>query len=122
MPTSMAWASASHLLKRELCPLAVRETGCGGGGLSSELPSRRPKTVVSHPRPSRGDRWNILADIEVFIFAVEAELEAMDHEWAGLHRRGRKPDLTRRRRLIRLISRYAPTGRGTGTLDLLLER
>ena len=73
------------------------------------------------PRSSRGDGWNALADIEVFIFAVEAELEAMDHEWAGLHRRGRKPDLTRRRRLIRLISRYVPTGRGTGTLDQLQQ-
>jgi hypothetical protein len=55
------------------------------------------------PRPSRGDGWNTLADIEVFIFAVEAELEAMDRERVGVHRRGRKPDLTLRRRLIGLI-------------------
>ena len=34
------------------------------------------------------------------MFAVEAELEAMDRERAGVHRRGRKPDLTLRRRLI----------------------
>jgi hypothetical protein len=44
-----------------------------------------------------------LADIEVFIFAVEAELEAMDRERIGVHRRGRKPDLSLRRRLIGLI-------------------
>jgi transposase len=61
-------------------------------------PSARPV-----PRPSRGDGWNILADIEVFIFAVEAELEAMDRERIGVHRRGRKPDLALRRRLIGLI-------------------
>ena len=62
------------------------------------LPSARPV-----PRPSRGDGWNILADVEVFIFAVEAELEAMDRERVGVHRRGRKPDLALRRRLIGLI-------------------
>jgi transposase len=61
-------------------------------------PSARPV-----PRPSRGDGWNVLADIEVFIFAVEAELEAMDRERIGVHRRGRKPDLSLRRRLIGLI-------------------
>ena len=61
-------------------------------------PSARPV-----PRPSRGDGWNVLADIEVFIFAVEAELEAMDRERIGVHRRGRKPDFTLRRRLIGLI-------------------
>jgi len=44
-----------------------------------------------------------LADIEVFIFAVEAELEAMDRERIGVRRRGRKPDLSLRRRLIGLI-------------------
>jgi transposase len=61
-------------------------------------PSARPV-----PRPSRGDGWNALADIEVFVFAVEAELEAMDRERIGVHRRGRKPDLALRRRLIGLI-------------------
>ncbi len=45
------------------------------------------------------DRWNALADVEVFVFAVEAELEAMDHERIGVHRRGR----TLRRQLIGLI-------------------
>src|ERR671927_1149693 len=55
------------------------------------------------PHPNRGDGWNILADVEVFVFAVEAELEAMDRERAGVHRRGRKPDLGLRRRLIGLI-------------------
>src|SRR5215218_4132365 len=62
------------------------------------LPSARPV-----PRPSRGDGWNILAEVEVFIVAVEAELEAMDRERIGVHRRGRKPDLALRRRLIGLI-------------------
>ncbi|MBV1795739.1 hypothetical protein [Siccirubricoccus sp. G192] len=38
--------------------------------------------------------------MEVFVFAVEAELEAMDRERVGVHRRGRKPDLSLRRRLI----------------------
>jgi len=55
------------------------------------------------PRPSGGDGWNSLADIEVFIFAVEAELAAMERERIGVHRRGRKPDLRLRRRLIGLI-------------------
>src|SRR3954464_8293639 len=62
------------------------------------LPSARPV-----PRPSRSDGWNVLADIEVFIFAVEAELEAMDRERVGVHRRGCKPDLSLRRRVIGLI-------------------
>ena len=44
-----------------------------------------------------------MADIEVFVFAVEAELEAMDRERVSVHRRGRKPDLALRRRLIGLI-------------------
>jgi transposase len=62
-----------------------------------------PPSARHVPRPSRGDGWNVLADIEVFIFAVEAELEAMDRERIGVHRRGRKPDLSLRRRLIGLI-------------------
>jgi transposase len=62
------------------------------------LPSARPV-----PRPSRGDGCNALADIEVFVFAVKAELGAMDRERIGVHRRGRKPDLALRRRLIGLI-------------------
>ena len=37
-----------------------------------------PPSARRVPRPSRGDGWNVLADIEVFIFAVEAELEVMD--------------------------------------------
>lgn len=61
-------------------------------------PSARPV-----PRPSRGDGWTILAAIEVFICAVEAEREAMDRERIGVHRRGRTPDLGLRRRLIGLI-------------------
>ncbi len=66
----------------------------------ADLPAPSARRV---PRPSRGDGWNALADIEVFVFAVEAELEAMDRERVGVHRRGRKPDLSLRRRLIGLI-------------------
>jgi transposase len=62
-----------------------------------------PPSARRVPRPSRRDGWNVLADIEVFICAVEAELEAMDRERIGVHRRGRKPDLHLRRRLIGLI-------------------
>ena len=61
-------------------------------------PSARPV-----PRSRRGDGWDALADIEAFVFAVEAELEAMERERVGVHRRGRKPDLALRRRLIGLI-------------------
>ncbi len=64
---------------------------------------RRPPSAGRVPRSCRGDGWNALADIEVFVFAVEAELEAMDRERVGVHRRGRKPDFTLRRRLIGLI-------------------
>ena len=67
---------------------------------SVDLPPPSSRRV---PRPSRGDGWNTLADVEVFIFAVEAELEAMDHERVGVHRRGRKPDPALRRRLVGLI-------------------
>src|SRR5215208_5631810 len=66
----------------------------------ADLPAPSARPV---PCPSGGDGWNILADIEVFIFAAEAELEAMDRERVGVHRRGPKPDLTLRRRLIGLI-------------------
>ena len=71
---------------------------------SVDLP---PPSARHVSRPSRGDGWNTLADIEVFVFAVEAELEAMDRERVGVHCRGRKPDLTLRRRLIGLI--WTPT-------------
>ena len=64
---------------------------------------RPPPSTRRIPRPNRGDGWNTPADIEVFIFAVEAELEAMDRERVGVHRRGRKPDLAPRRRLTGLI-------------------
>ena len=70
----------------------------------TDLPPPSDRRV---PHANRGDGWNALADIEVFVFAVEAELEAMDHERTGVHRRGRKPDLTLRRRLIELI--WTPT-------------
>jgi transposase len=62
-----------------------------------------PPSIRPVPRPSRGDGWNALADVEVFIFAVEAELEAMDRERVGVHRRGCKPDRALRRRVIGLI-------------------
>lgn len=68
--------------------------------IPADLP---PPSARRVPRPSRGDGWNILADLEVFIFAVGAELEAMDRERVGVHRRGRKPDLSLRQRLIGLI-------------------
>jgi transposase len=62
-----------------------------------------PPSVRDVPHPSRGDGWNALADVEVFVFTVEAELEAMDRERVGVHRRGCKPDLILRRRVIGLI-------------------
>ena len=49
-----------------------------------------PPSVRDVPHPSRGDGWNALADVEVFVFTVEAELEAMDRERVGVHRRGHK--------------------------------
>ena len=67
---------------------------------TADLP---PPSARRVPRSRRGDGWDALADIEVFVFAVEAELEAMDRERVGVHRRGRKPDFTLRRRLIGLI-------------------
>ena len=66
----------------------------------ADLPSPFARRL---PRSRRGDGWDALADIEVFVFAVEAELEAMEREQVGVHRRGRKPDLALRRRLIGLI-------------------
>ena len=71
---------------------------------STPSPADLPSSSARHlPRVRRGDGWDALADIEVFVFAVEAELEAMERERVGVHRRGRKPDLTLRRRLIGLI-------------------
>src|SRR5918997_4188135 len=67
---------------------------------TADLP---PPSARRVPRPDRGDGWNALADIEVFVVAVEAELEAVDRERVGVHRRGREPDLAVRRRLIGLI-------------------
>src|SRR4029078_11967396 len=64
---------------------------------------RPPLSAQRAPRSCRGDGWNALADIEVFIFAVEAELETMDRERVGVHRRGCKPNLALRRRVIGLI-------------------
>ena len=52
---------------------------------NTDLPPPSDRRV---PHPNRGDSWNALADIEVFVFAVEAELEAMDRERVGVHRRG----------------------------------
>ncbi|ACL57907.1 hypothetical protein [Methylobacterium nodulans] len=63
-----------------------------------------PPSAADLPAPSarrirrscRGDGWDALADINVFVCAVEAELDAMDRERIGVHRRGRKPDLALR--------------------------
>ncbi len=77
---------------------------CTSLSSSVDLP---PPSARRVPRPSRGDGWNTLADIEVFVFAVEAELEAMDRERVGVHCCDRKSDLTLRRRLIGLI--WTPT-------------
>lgn len=54
-------------------------------------------------RSRQRDAWDALADVEVFIFATEAELEAMEAERVGVHRRGRKPDPELRRRVLGLI-------------------
>src|SRR5918994_2180528 len=67
---------------------------------TADLP---PPSARRVPRSRRGDGWDALADIEVFVFAVVAELESMERERVGVHRRGRKPDLALRRRLIGLI-------------------
>ena len=40
----------------------------------ADLPSPFARRL---PRSRRGDGWDALADIEVFVFAVEAELEAI---------------------------------------------
>ncbi len=53
--------------------------------------------------PHPHDGWDALADINVFIAAAEAELQAMDRERAGPRRRGRKPDPDLRRRMLGLI-------------------
>ena len=55
------------------------------------------------PSAPGGRPLHTLADIEGFVLAVEAELEAMDRERVGVHRRGRKPDPAFRRHLIGLI-------------------
>jgi hypothetical protein len=62
-----------------------------------------PLSARRVPRPGLGDGWKALADTEVIVLAVEAELEAMDCERVGVHRCGGKPDLILRRRLIGLI-------------------
>ena len=62
------------------------------------------RPAVRRVLPSRcGDGRDTLADIEMSVFAVEAELEAMDRERVGVHWRGRKPDPAVRRHLIGLI-------------------
>jgi hypothetical protein len=48
-----------------------------------------PPSARRVPRSRRGDGWDALAGIEVFVFAVEAELEAMDRERVGVHRQRR---------------------------------
>jgi hypothetical protein len=51
------------------------------------------------PRSRQRNAWNALADTHVFIFAAETELEAMEVERIGIHRRGRIPVPELRRRL-----------------------
>jgi hypothetical protein len=55
---------------------------------------RFPPSARPVPRSSRDDGWNALADIEVFVFAVEAELEAIDRERIGVYRCGSLPRKT----------------------------
>ena len=55
------------------------------------------------PRCRQPKAWDALANLEVFIYAAEAELAAMDRERTGVHRCGRKPDPDRRRRVLGLI-------------------
>jgi hypothetical protein len=72
---------------------------------------RPPPSARRVPHPGRGDGWNTLADLEVLVSAVEAELGAMGRERVGVHRRGRKPDLGLRRRPIGLT--WMPAFGGT---------
>src|SRR4051794_21065602 len=54
---------------------------------STPSPADLPSPSARHlPRVRRGDGWDALADIEVFVFAVEAELEAMERERIGVRR------------------------------------
>ena len=50
---------------------------------NADLP---PPSDRRAPHPSRGGGRNALADIEVFVPAVEAGLEAMGHERIGVNR------------------------------------
>jgi transposase len=63
---------------------------------------RSPARRSPRSRP-RNNNWDALADINVFIAAAEAELQAMDRERSGPRRRGRKPDPDLRRRLLGLL-------------------
>jgi transposase len=69
------------------------------------------------PRPH--DSWDALADIEVFITAAEAELQAMDRERSGPRRRGRKPDPDLRRRMLGLLWMLTIAGMQWRILGLL---
>ena len=42
-----------------------------------------PPSARRVPRSRRGDGWDALADLEVFVFAVEAALEAVERERAA---------------------------------------
>jgi hypothetical protein len=68
-----------------------------------------PPSARRVPRPGRGNGWNTLADIEVFIFAVEAELEAMARERTRVHRR-----FALVHSLSRLCTAHLPAGRALG--------
>ena len=97
----------------------MRKAACEWSGARRVGPMPRTSTLSpaesgllpgGSPASRRDDGWDALADIEVFVFAVEAELEAMERERVGVHRRSHKPDLTLRRRLIGLVWRLLTFG------------
>src|SRR6476661_2439611 len=81
---------------------------------STPSPADLPSPSARHlPRVRRGDGWDALADIEVFVFAVEAELEAMERERIGVHRggcRGRSKFRPLRRHRMKAWSTDNPKG------------
>jgi hypothetical protein len=68
--------------------------------------------------PGSHNSWNALANLEVFICAAEAELEAMDRERTGPRRRGRKLDPELRRRMLGLIWMLTFSGMQARTNEL----
>ena len=99
--------TAYRNVARSAEPRGGRHEGCRSPYLTVPHSSGSPDMVSLSARrilrSRQRDAWDALADIEVFIFAAEAELEAMDAERVGVHRRGRKPDPELRRRVLGLI-------------------